>query len=61
MSSINRYTVERRIASVYDTMAGAQCTQKGVKKYVKELGKSVEIEGTNVGTEDDFLREIGSI
>lgn len=59
MESINRYTIERRIARVYDTMAGAQCTQKGVKQYVKILGNAVGIQGTNVGTEDDFLRDFG--
>lgn len=59
MVSINRYTVERRIARVYDTMAGAQCTQKGVKEYVKILGDAVGIKGTNVGTEEDFLRDFG--
>ncbi len=61
MDSINRYTVERRIAAVYDTMAGAQCTQKGIRAYVKSLGDTVGIKGTNAGTEEDFLREIGSI
>lgn len=59
MDSINRYTVERRIARVYDTMAGAQCTQKGVKEYVKILGNAVGIKRTNAGTEDDFLRDFG--
>lgn len=59
MDSINRYTVERRIAAVYDTMAGAQCTQKGIKAYTKSLGDAVGVRGTNVGTEEDFLRDFG--
>ncbi len=59
MASINRHTVLQRIALVYDTCAGAQADGKSIKKYVKELRKSVGLKDESAGDGKDFIRDFG--
>lgn len=59
MGSINRNTINERIALVHDTMAGAQATGKGVQGYTKELRKAVGLKDETAGDAQDFLRDFG--
>lgn len=59
MASINRHTVLQRVALVYDTSAGAQADGNSIKKYVKELRKSVGLKDESAGNAQDFLRDFG--
>jgi hypothetical protein len=59
MESINRHTIHQRIALVYDTAAGAQAQEKGIKGYVKALRAAVGLKDESAGDATDFLRDFG--
>ena len=59
MDAINLNSIEKRIAYVWDTMAGAQLMHKGIKEYTGALGKAVGLVDKSKGNEADFLRDYG--
>lgn len=59
MESVNRQIVRERVSLVYDTIAGTQGDERGIKKYVKALLKSVGLKDESAGTAKDFLRDFG--
>lgn len=62
MDSVNRQLILRRVGDVYDVAAGAQSTEKGLKKYVKALLKAAGVRDQNAGSAQSFLRDfVGGI
>lgn len=59
MGSINRHIVHERVATVYDTAAGAQAQHKGIQSYTKTLRKAVGLKDDTAGDANDFLRDFG--
>jgi hypothetical protein len=59
MDSINRQTVEERVGLVFDTMAGAQLTSKGIRSYVKAMREVVGVEEEVKSQTNEFIKDFG--
>jgi hypothetical protein len=57
MASINRQQVQARISGIYDTAHGAQGTSRGIKDFVKQLARSVDLHRDSMGDGRDFMRD----